>query len=269
MRRQVLLLMLVTALLVAIPAGVATAAPKSGEVTVELITNKVSSITLGDTVWVSFLWTATGGEVSDFRVTATNEGHLTVSYPENTGSYTSLMADAELSDGEIDFTSIRLAVPYDSKNPRFRLKLSYLSEGKTHDRFVFEGKSTNQAMFSVPTVPFTGTDVSAVDYGEQVLPAESGGWIEVGYTGHAPVVNDFKVTVTDSAGIPVEYPQATYASLVHDSDLQVGETDVARVHLDTSGTPPGTYKVGVTATWSRGGAAGKLDSAITILIQAP
>lgn len=259
---------LLAAVIMTVAAPVSAQKP-GAPVTVELITDSVASIVSGDTVWVSFLWTAEGGDVDDFQVTASKDGDVEIMYPENTGSFTSLMADATLSEGEIDFTSIRLTVPYDSRNSRFNLEVSYTFDGKTYDDFVFEGKATSSARFTVPTTTYVGEDLSVVERAEQTIPAGSGGWIEFGYSGIAPVLNDFKVTLADSAGIPVEYPQGTFTSLVHDSDLSAGETDFAGIYLDTSGIEPGTYTLSVLTTWTKGRDSGELASTLNVTVTAP
>ena len=63
------------------------------------------------------------------------------------------------------------------------------------------------------------------------LSASEGGWVDVGFSGLAPSLTDFQLTVTDPAGLTIEYPLETHTSLHANSTLEDGETDVARFYV--------------------------------------
>ena len=233
------------------------------EPTLELLTPGVPAILKGDTVWITALWTATGGSLENLSVTATGAD---VSYPANTAEYTSLMQDASLSEGEIDFTAIKIAIPNDGKDTFLTLKADWTWNGKKYNKILADGKVTGEAKLDVPTVEFTGDDVSHVDPGPVSVSQGGSGWIDITFAGNAPSVEDFQVTIDGPDSIGVEYPQTTHTSLVHDNNLEDGETDVARVYVDFSPLAPGDYQITVTARWDKGKEGGSLTGTMTLRV---
>ncbi len=239
---------------------------------VVLLTERVPAVTAGDTVWIALTWAAQGVEATDFRVVATKVKGADVAYPANTGDHTSLMADDTLSDGELDFTSLQISVPYGAKKKvELELEVTYQVDGRTsHEvRVGKKGEKKKKVKLKIPVETYRGDDVGQVTLDPQTLVAGSGGWIDVAYTGYAPRVDDFRVVVTDASGLPLEYPQGSYTSLVHDAVLEDGETDVARVYVDTSGATPGDYQLTVEATWAKAGSAGSLTGTVPVTVVAP
>lgn len=242
---------------------------EDGRVGVVLLTDRLPAVTAGDTVWVALTWEARGVEATGFRVVATKAKGVEVAYPTNTGDHTSLMADDVLSDGELDFTSLRLTVPYGSKKKvEVELEVTYQVDGRTsHEVLVGKKlKRKKKVKLEIPVETFTGADVAQVGTDPQTVAAGSGGWVDVVYTGYAPRVEDIRVVVTDAVGLPIEYPQQGYTSLVHDAVLEDGETDVARVYVDTSGAAPGTYQLAVEATWTKAGETGRLTGVVPVTV---
>lgn len=235
-----------------------------------LVSDKVPAVTAGDTVWISLTWRADGLDATDFRVVATKTKGVDVSYPANTGSYTSLWADDTLSDGELDFTALRLDVPYDAKRAvRIQLEVSYKVNGQDRADVYVGKRRTKRVTLRIPVQAYTGADVAQVNLDPQTVVAGSGAWIDIAYTGYAPRVDGFQVVVTDAAGLALEYPQGNYTSLVHDAVLEDGETDVARVYVDASGATPGDYTLSVEASWSKAGTPGSLAGTVAVTVVAP
>ncbi len=243
-----------------------------GKVGVVLVSDKVPAVTAGDTVWIALTWRAEGVEARNFRVVAARARGVDVSYPANTGTYSSLMGDDTLSDGEMDFTSLRLSVPYDApRRAEIELEVTYEVDGRTV-RGVMVGKSRrprDEVKLKIRVQRYSGADVAQVDLDPQAVVAGAGGWVDIAYTGYAPRVDDFRVVVTDAAGLALEYPQGSYTSLVHDAVLEDGETDVARVYVDTSGVAPGDYVLTVEATWSKAGSPGSLVGSVPVTVTTP
>lgn len=243
---------------------------------VELLSGTIPAIVAGDTVWVSLTWQAHGADLEQFRVVATSNDPIPTSYPANTVDHSSLWADDELTEGEIDFTALKLAVPYGIDGPAsWTIDVSYRPDGKNGPTRV-EAPAANKVAgasgkvtFQIAIDQFTGQDVSLVQATVQQVPADGGAWVDVAFSGHAPFVSDFAVTLSDSAGFGVEYPQGTFTSLVHDARLDDAETDVARLYLDATGVEPGMHDLGVLATWDRGGVAGQLSGVLSVEVVAP
>jgi hypothetical protein len=78
---------------------------------VSLLTPVSAPVAAGSNSWITVNWTALGGNSDVFHVTATAEKGVAVSYPENTGTYSSLYRDDQLADLEIDYTAVKLDVP--------------------------------------------------------------------------------------------------------------------------------------------------------------
>ena len=103
-------------------------------------------------------------------------------------------------DGEIDYTAIRVHVPESSRSVRakgFRLQLEASWDGGGRRRSSIHN-------VKVPTTVYTGDDVAQVTDAVEIAAGE-GAWIEVAYSGLAPVVDRFSVVVAKSE-LPITYP---------------------------------------------------------------
>jgi hypothetical protein len=106
---------IVAAVTAALAAGVAaipgTAAQAAGKYGPRLVDKYVSPpVRAGATKWVKTYWTSPN-DVCDVRVTVDG---VPVSYPANTGTYTSFSRSADLERGHYDYTAFRVTVPPDA-----------------------------------------------------------------------------------------------------------------------------------------------------------
>lgn len=256
MRRKLTITILAALLVVA----VAQPAYADEEAELRLKTKKTAAIVEGDTVWVSLSWTAKEADARDFRVIATPRTRgVTVEYPENTGDHTSLMVDDVLLENEIDFTSIKVHVPYGTKS--FRLPVvAYWTDD--------DGEHKEQFTVRVPVAKHKGDDIAmssselgSVSQGEPV-------WKAVAWTGIAPELADVKMTVAGPADLVVVYPgEGSSTSLHYDDVLDDGETDEARFLVDASALSPGSYDVAVTLSYAKAGRSHSVDGRLTLTVE--
>ena len=262
-------LLLVLAMILA-TAGPAMAAPK--DVNIDLRSPKTAAVTAGTTAWVAIDWLAKGGDADDFQVTVTATGGVEVWYPYKTSNeaewigeetFTSLWGDKMLSESELDFTAVRLSVPADA--PSFvdlELTVEYTSNGQD---------KTDQFKTKVPIVQYEGQDLEQLSDAPAVAPAAATAetvaspWVEVSYAGFAPVLENFSVSVTDTAGLEIAYPlDGSSTSLSHNSTLEGGETDFVAFKIIEP--PPGTYELAIEATYTKGGTPFSLPGSLTVNI---
>jgi len=263
-------LLLVLAMILA-TAGPAMAAPK--DVNIDLRSPKTAAVTAGTTAWVAIDWLAKGGDADDFRVTVAATGGVEVWYPYKTddpgeallgpADFTSLWGDKMLSESELDFTAVRLSVPADA--PSFvdlELTVEYTSNGQD---------KTDQFKTKVPIVQYEGQDLEQLSDAPAVAPAAATAetvaspWVEVSYAGFAPVLENFSVSVTDTAGLEIAYPlDGSSTSLSHNSTLEGGETDFVAFKIIEP--PPGTYELAIEATYTKGGTPFSLPGSLTVNI---
>ena len=240
---------------------IGTASPaiaKGPEATLK--TNNTATIVAGDSAWVAINWQGKSGDVADFHVVAEAPDGVRVTYPENTPGFTGLMNGHVLSDKEMDFSALRLTVPY-SQTKKFKVKLlvSYTVDGTlVEDAFDV----------TVPVVSYNADQdvVQVTDSLGSIAGGESA-WVEVDFTGLAPVVNDFNVAVSDSAGLTVAYPAASSStSLYFNSLLEDSETDFAAFLVDTAGAAPGTYTLGLTVSYTLAGTVKTFDGTVALTV---
>jgi hypothetical protein len=249
--------------LLMIIAAAAPAAAQAKPAKIDVQTRQTAAVTAGDTAWVAVNWLSRDGDAENFRVTVERiDESVTFSYPTNTGTYTSLWADDQLSENELDFTAIKLSVPYDARTHlNMQLLVSYESNGKPQQKRV---------EILVPIVTFTGADVEQVTTDLGTAEALTSTWVDVQYTGFAPTLENFAVTVTDTAGLTVVYPaDGSSTSLVHDATLEDHETDLVRFRIDTTESDAGTYTLQIEATYTKGGSPGSLSGAVNLIVAPP
>ena len=218
--------------------------PAFARSTPELLTQQLPAVVAGGSSWVALNWQGTG-DVGDVRVTARAVGQgrqVVVEYPENTADHSSLMQDAELATDEIDFTALKLTVPYgQARQLRLQIQLSYTEGGRTHNR---------NFMVTVPVIQHTGADLEVVTDTLGPVASPTGGWVEVLLSGVAPTLSEVQVTV--EGAVAVTYPaEGSSTSLHHDATLVAGETDVARFLVDPE-APPGSHQLTVTISYAKG-----------------
>lgn len=225
----------------------------------ELLTVDAPALTAGASSWIAVTWIG-GADVGDFRVTARPIGgsaDVVIGYPENTGSYTSLYNDAELSSSEVDFTALHLTIPY-GVGGKVQLQLDVTYDDAGHSR-------QKVYVIQVPVVTHTGGDLDLVT-SEASVPA-AGGWVPVWFTGVAPSLTDFQLAVSGPDLPGVAYPgDRTSTSLFYDAVLLQGESDYAAFRALTDGLAPGSYDVEVVATYRKGEETGTFVGAITLVV---
>lgn len=239
--------------------GVASpAAAKSPEA--GLKTKKAATIVAGDSAWLAINWQGKAGEITDFRVTAEAPAGIDVTYPENTPGFTGLMNGHVLSEKEIDFTALKVTVPYEQTR-KFKIKLTatYQSDG-TPVEDTFE--------VTVPVAVYQADqDLVQVTESAGPIPAGESGWVGVDYSGMAPMVEDFQMVVADPAGLTVAYPKAnSTTSLSFDNVLEDHETDYAALLVDTAGVAPGTYTLSLRVTYLMAGQVKTSDGTLTLTV---
>lgn len=222
----------------------------------DLVQKETAVVVSGGTSWVTITWRGTA-DVEDFKLTAQPKAKgVEVSYPENTGSYTSLAQDSTLLADELDYTALRLTVPY-SQTKAFTLKLDV--------SYVVDGKPKRQTYrIKVPVVRHTGADLEVVPEAVSVK-AGSQAWVGVKMVGVAPSLTDVRAQV--SGPFPVVYPaDGSFTSLYSDATLSGGETDVARFEVDASDLAPGSYPFTWSVTYRKGTESGSVTADLVLTV---
>ncbi|GMQ93265.1 MAG: hypothetical protein BMS9Abin12_0742 [Acidimicrobiia bacterium] len=239
---------LLAGVLLTLVATPALAAPRAR---IDLKTKRTAAVVEGDTAWVALTWTAGSVDATDFRVVATSSDRgISISYPETTGDYSSLMADDTLSSGEIDFTSLQVSVPYGSKNVKLTVVATWTTDGE---------RQTRTYKVKVPVARFKGDDIaqSTDDVGSVGVGTASelgeASWLGIEWTGIAPIIENVRMTVKGPADLTITYPdEGSFTSLQYDDTLLDGETDIARIRVDTSSMGPGSYTLDVLLSYTKG-----------------
>jgi hypothetical protein len=225
----------------------------------------------GQQGWISALWTA-NQDVCDVRVTVAGPG-IIVSYPSNTGDYTSLYTSWGLATGNLDYTAFNVTVPATvTAAVPLTLRITYqlLPPGqikKDDDlrskKFDCQGPKGEQTVTaSLPVQVPTGDSVVQRTTTASVARTAPG-WVRIVYAGRRAVAGPFRVTVGPVSGLAVSYPgDAKSTGLDAATVPRVGREDYVAVHLDASGVPPGAVRVPVHATW----ASGRLDGELVVTV---
>lgn len=232
---------------------------KAGPAKVKLETRKTAAVIQGGSSWVALNWRGARADAADFRITATaNARGVEISYPDNTGSHSSLMDNDILSPDEVDFTALHLVVPYGTKT--FQLKVVAMwNDGKKDVKKRFN--------VTVPTFKHEGKDVALVTE-SGVVSSVTPSWVDVDWSGLAPSIGDVRMVVGSPNGATVVYPgERAWSSLSFDDRLDQGETDVARFLLDASGLKPGIHEFKVLLTYSRGSSAFDIGGVVKITVK--
>ncbi|MGZ5383583.1 MAG: hypothetical protein ACXW1Y_02265 [Acidimicrobiia bacterium] len=263
MRTRIVLLL--AALLIVSTASPAAAGPKPDvDKDVELTNYETAAIVAGDSAWIALNWVGGGGDAQNFQLVVKKpDAGVEVRYPDNTGTYTSLWADSTLSDGEYDFTAIRVTVPYDAgRDIKLLFTLSYDHAG---------GQKNRSFNVRVPVVEYAGgEDLKQVTESLGEVALGESAWVGVSYAGVAPRLDDFQLTVTDAGGLSIVYPaDGSATSLHHNARLEDGETDVARFRVDAYGVGPGTYTIQIQAKYRKDATTATLAGSVTLVVVTP
>ena len=133
---------------------------------------------------------------------------MTIAYPTNTDTYTSLMDNDTLSTGEIDFTSLQISVPYGSKEVKLDVVATWTENG---------GTQSKKYKVKIPVAKLKGDDIalSTDDVGSVPVGTASelneasvdgkGSWLGVEWTGIAPTIDNVQMTVTGPEDLIITY----------------------------------------------------------------
>ena len=102
------------ALLAALLVGVVPPALAGGPQGPQLKQRRTAAVLEGDTAWVALSWEGRGPDITDFQISAVAKTTgASVGYPANTDPFSSLSDNSTLTDGEVDFTALRVEMPYE------------------------------------------------------------------------------------------------------------------------------------------------------------
>lgn len=252
--------MIATLMSAALVGLVAAPAVADVEGKVKMQSSRIAAVVEGSAGWVQISWQADRAEVTDFRVTATAKtAGVGVAYPTNTGTYTSLMDDATLSDGEIDFTSLYITAPYDVGNVLLKLSATWVEDGKS---------KAKDYTVTVPIAKYNGDDLAQATVDAGAVSVSAPAWLGVEWTGLAPTLDDIKMTVSEPEGAAISYPTppGSYTSLHYNDTLTSGETDVARFRIDASGMAPGAYTIDLLLAYTKGTESKSVTGQVTFTV---
>lgn len=234
------------ALVVFALCGAAVAAQPADDIT--LVTTTLPELNPGQTGWVSTLWRGASEDATSFKLTVVQPipHGISVSYPENTGSFSSLYKESTLLTGDTDYSSLKVQVG-DSVlgDQQIKLDVEYQLAGK---------KQKQKVDVTLPVVQASGPTVEQVTTTVGPIPAGSAQYVDVSYKANKPGVTDAQLKATPPAGATVSYPNdGSFSGLAGDSTLSVGETDHASFRIDTGTLAPGSYEVKLDLTYGNGG----------------
>lgn len=240
---------------------------KSGDL--RLATNSLPTMLAGQEGWVSLLWYAET-DVCNVQVTAKTKD-VGVTYPTNTGSFSSLYTNNALAETNLDYTAFRITAPSKAGTTEIEFEATFtrLKDSaalKKADNLVVKSVAdcsgdSGKVKVKVPlTVQAPSGDAVALQ--TPTVQVKKGGptWVPIAFKGNAPDLNNFRVSVSAPDGFEVVYPgDGTSSGLNGDTRLPVGVVDSAAIRLDPLTTEAGTYKLPVTATWSGGSWSGTIS----------
>ena len=165
----------------------------------------------------------------------------------------------QLDEGEIDFSAIQVMVPADSTRRTVDLEFDVTytdGSGEEHDK---------KFKIEVPVVQYTaGEHLAQHESAIEVAPGSSI-WVDVDFTGLAPVVDELKMAV--SGDLPIVYPSyGTSTSLHGDNRLDDGETDTARFRVDIGEAAPGSYEIATEITYVVAGETFTRLGTVTVVV---
>lgn len=236
-----------------VPAAPAVAAPQDLGLVVPLL----SPMLPGQSGWVGTMWAA-GDDVCGLQVTAAGP-NVTVTYPANTGSFTSLSKGDTLRTGSLDYTALKLSVPTTQGVALIPMKIT-----ATYTE-VADGATTcvgvRKTVTAAATLPVVSPGGEAVVQKTSSVTATRTAptWAQINFLGRRSGVTNFRVTLTPPAGMTVVYPGDGRSSGLNTGPLLgVGLEDYAAVRLDATGMKAGTYTATVSAAWDGGSSTGDL-----------
>lgn len=220
-----------------------------------LLTPLLAPMLPGQTGWISTMWNATS-PICNVKVTATGND-VSVSYPTNTATYSSLSKQSSLSASGIDYTAFKVSVNT-STTAISAVKFTMTYSDGTGDDCASAVKTVTEAAV-LPIIAVSGNAV-AQKTSSVTVSRSAPVWTQISFTGRKPGLADFRVSLTAPSGLGVTYPgDGTTAGLNLAPALEVGSDDYVSVRLDTSKMAAGTYTVPITATYTGGSYTGSLS----------
>jgi hypothetical protein len=266
MRRRAAAVLIVLAAMTAGPGAFPASPAHAANSGLGLLLPVIPAMLPGQQGWIGTTWIASD-DVCDVEVTASGPG-VTVSYPSNTATYSSLFQNSSLLDGGIDFTAFNFTLSAAATGSvPITLRASYriVPNGHAGDATWCKGaaRTTTTETATMSVKSYTGpafTQKTTALTVAQRTPA----WAALSFAGYLPGLTAFKVALTPPSGMTVTYPgSAPAAGLNSGAALPVGYEDYAAVHLDATGMRTGTYTVPITVTSGAGTAAGSVQLTVS------
>ena len=260
--------LLLTAALLPVSASPAGATSEG----LDLVVPFVAPMLPGQRGWVGVLWQA-DDDVCNVQVTASGSG-VTVGYPSNTSTFSSLYTSNGLAKGNLDYTAFNFTVGAGVVGSlAITLKVSYQELpsnviNKNDDlktkKFTCTGtKGSDTVNATLPVSLSLGAAVVQKTVAVNVARSTPA-WSNITFRGNKPDLADFRVTLSPPKGLTVAYPgDATSAGLNGVPTLPVAEDDHVAVRLDATNLPIGVYLVPLKATYTGGSFDGVLTVTVT------
>jgi len=251
--------------LLAALASVATPASADVNSDISLTTSSFPSMRPGETAWVATFWHGATVDAHNFRMTASAAG-ATISYPTNTGSYSSLYGSSDLLSMATDFAALKITVD-DSTTSNVTVDLHVTYDLESGDGRHGPGDRNNQNRggrgdttarwqnlhVTLPVTPYNGPAVTAISTSLGPVSHGATTWVNFSVRGEKPGITSLRATLSAPAGITVAYPAGvTSAGLSQGSTLGVGTTDYFAFQLTVGAIAPGSYSVTLTMSWGGG-----------------
>jgi hypothetical protein len=255
----------VTAVMLACCIGSAVAAPPGDDV--GQLTTTLPTLNPGQAAWVSTLWKGASVDVTSFQLTADGPRGISISYPENTGSYSSLYKDSTLLADDTDYAAFKVQVGdtvLGNQTIVLRVKYRFGDKGGGNSDGP-RGERVSRLEVTLPVVEAAGPTVEQQTSSVGPVSAGSAQWVSVSYKANKPGVTNARLTVTAPAGATVIYPKdGTSTGFAGDTSLSVGATDSASFKIDTGKLLPGSYRLGVDLGY---GGGQHLPGTVTLVVR--
>ncbi|WP_433085995.1 hypothetical protein ACQP1P_12040 [Dactylosporangium sp. CA-052675] len=203
----------------------------------------------GQTGWLGTMWAATS-DICDVKVTASGAG-VTVRYPANTATYSSLSKGDSLAKGHVDYAAFNVSLSPTSPLALVPLKLDYTYTTKADGAASCTGTPRSGSVTAtLPVVSVTG-DAVVQKTTLVTVPKATPVWSQLVFQSRKAGVDDLRITVAGApSGLVVSYPaDRAYTALNKGTGLAVGTDDFAAVKFDATNAAAGTYKLTVRLSY--------------------
>ncbi|GAA3391818.1 hypothetical protein [Cryptosporangium minutisporangium] len=232
---------------VGFPAYAADDDLKGADGRLELLTAPLPAMLSGQQGWIAGTYLA-DKDLCDVRITGSGPG-VSISYPTNTGSYSSFYREGWLADSGLDFSALNVTVsPSVSAPVTVTLTASYIktATGKAGD--ACHGSRKTQTITA--TLPVrVGSAPYTVKTTEVSVDRTAASWVQIVVRGELPDTGALRATLAPPPGMVVAYPGEATSAGLHGGDAPtVGTDDYFAVRIDATGLAAGTYRVPLTVT---------------------